>query len=116
MTQRIRNLSFTRPATPLPLFQLCIVCFIRLMDPIAFTQIFTYIDEFITFLHLTNDPSKTGFYSGLVESTFAVTQFLAIYQWSKLSSAYLAFDVFIFQQYSQTGLDEGQSYSSVHWA
>ncbi|KIK64332.1 hypothetical protein GYMLUDRAFT_240890 [Collybiopsis luxurians FD-317 M1] len=73
-------------ATPLPMFQLCIVCLIRLMDPIAFTQIFPYINEFITFLKLTDDPSKTGFYSGLVESTFAVTQFLAIYQWSKLSN------------------------------
>ncbi|KAF5367210.1 hypothetical protein D9757_012213 [Collybiopsis confluens] len=78
--------SLVHEATPLPLFQLCIICFIRLMDPIAFTQIFPYINEFITFLHLTDDPSKTGFYSGLVESTFAVTQFLAIYQWSKLSN------------------------------
>ncbi|KAJ3731622.1 major facilitator superfamily domain-containing protein [Lentinula guzmanii] len=75
-----------KEATPLPMVQLFIVCAIRLMDPIAFTQIFPYINEFIAFLKLTDDPSQTGFYSGLVESAFAVTQFLAIYQWSKLSN------------------------------
>ncbi|KAJ3902649.1 major facilitator superfamily domain-containing protein [Lentinula edodes] len=78
--------SPVKKATPLPIAQLLIVCAIRLMDPIAFTQIFPYINEFIAFLKLTDDPSQTGFYSGLVESTFAVTQFLAIYQWSKLSN------------------------------
>lgn len=81
--------SPVKKATPLPIAQLLIVCAIRLMDPIAFTQIFPYINEFIAFLKLTDDPSQTGFYSGLVESTFAVTQFLAIYQWSKLSSVLL---------------------------
>ncbi|KAF5367225.1 hypothetical protein D9757_012229 [Collybiopsis confluens] len=80
--------SLVHEATPLPLFQLCIVCFIRLMDPIAFTQISPYINNFIIFLHLTDDPSKTGFYSGLLDSTFAVAQFLAIYQWSRLSNRF----------------------------
>ncbi|KAJ3964204.1 major facilitator superfamily domain-containing protein [Lentinula raphanica] len=81
-----QNPHILKPVTPLPMAQLLIICTIRLMDPIAFTQIFPYINEFITFLKLTDDPSQTGFYSGLVESTFAVTQFLAIYQWSKLSN------------------------------
>ncbi|KAJ3990590.1 hypothetical protein F5050DRAFT_1582649, partial [Lentinula boryana] len=56
-----------KEATPLPMVQLLIVCAIRLMDPIAFTQIFPYINEFIAFLKLTDDPSQTGFYSGLIE-------------------------------------------------
>ncbi|KAF9058552.1 major facilitator superfamily domain-containing protein [Rhodocollybia butyracea] len=78
--------SLTKEVTPLPMLQLLIVCFIRLMDPISFTQIFPYVNEFITFLKLADDPSQTGFYSGLVESAFAITQFFAIYQWSKLSN------------------------------
>ncbi|KAE9405880.1 MFS general substrate transporter [Gymnopus androsaceus JB14] len=77
---------FTEQTTPLPKLQLALICLIRIMDPIAFTQIFPYINEFITFLKLTDDPSQTGFYSGLVESVFAVTQFFAIYQWSRLSN------------------------------
>ncbi|KAF9061694.1 MFS general substrate transporter [Rhodocollybia butyracea] len=75
-----------KETTPLPTLQLLIVCLIRIMDPISFTQIFPYVNEFITFLKLADDPSQIGFYSGLVESTFAVTQFLAIYQWSRLSN------------------------------
>ncbi|KAF9061697.1 major facilitator superfamily domain-containing protein [Rhodocollybia butyracea] len=68
-----------KEATPLPMLQLLIICFIRLMDPISFTQIFPYVNEFITFLKVTDDPSQTGFYSGLVD-------FSRFIQWSKLSN------------------------------
>lgn len=78
-----------KQATPLPKLQLALICLIRIMDPIAFTQLFPYVNEFITYLKVTDDPSQTGFYSGLVESTFAVTQFFAIYQWSRLSGEYI---------------------------
>ncbi|KAG5645916.1 hypothetical protein DXG03_005063 [Asterophora parasitica] len=72
-------------ATPLPKAQLAALCSVRLVDPVAFTQVFPYINEFITILNVTNDPSQIGFYSGLVESSFAVAQLLSIYQWAKLS-------------------------------
>lgn len=48
--------------------QLGTLCFVRLVEPIAYVQIFPYINEFIVFLRITDDPSKTGFYSGLVVS------------------------------------------------
>lgn len=54
--------------TPLPKVQLITLCAVRLVDPIAFTQIFPYVNEMMERLHLTNDPSKIGFYSGLVVS------------------------------------------------
>ncbi|KAI0807132.1 MFS general substrate transporter [Fomes fomentarius] len=71
--------------TPLPVAQLATLCTVRLVDPIVFTQIFPYVNEMIERLHLTDDPSKIGFYSGLVESSFAVAQVVSIYQWAKLS-------------------------------
>ncbi|KAF8654091.1 hypothetical protein AX16_003624 [Volvariella volvacea WC 439] len=71
--------------TPLPKAQLAALCAIRLADPVAFTQIFPYINEFITSLRLTDDPSKIGYYSGLVESSFAIAQLFSIYHWAKLS-------------------------------
>lgn len=71
--------------TPLPKAQLAILCAVRLVDPIAFTQIFPYVNEMMADLHLTNDPSRVGFYSGLVESSFAVAQLFSIYQWARLS-------------------------------
>lgn len=59
----------TPPAkpTPLPKAQLATLCVVRLVDPIVFTQIFPYVNEMIDHLHLTDDPSKIGFYSGIVE-------------------------------------------------
>lgn len=71
--------------TPLPKAQLATLCAIRLVDPIAFTQIFPYVNEMMERLHLTNDPSKIGFYSGLVESSFAVSQLFCIYNWAQIS-------------------------------
>lgn len=52
--------------TPLPIAQLATLCTVRLVDPIMFTQIFPYVNEMIDHLHLTEDRSKTGLYSGLV--------------------------------------------------
>ncbi|THG99630.1 hypothetical protein EW026_g2730 [Hermanssonia centrifuga] len=36
-------------------------------------------------LHLTEDRSKTGLYSGMVESSFAIAQLFSIYHWARLS-------------------------------
>lgn len=74
-------------STPLPRAQLICLCVIRLVDPIAFTQIFPYINEMMAHLHLTNDPSRVGFYSGLAESAFSVCSLFSIYQWARLSGA-----------------------------
>jgi len=71
--------------TPLPKAQLITLCIVRLVDPIAFTQIFPYVNEMMDRFHLTNDPSKIGFYSGMVESSFAVSQLFCIYHWARIS-------------------------------
>lgn len=47
--------------TPLPLGQLAALCAVRLVDPIAFTQLFPYVNDFMSDLHLTDDPSRIGF-------------------------------------------------------
>ncbi|TFK55183.1 MFS general substrate transporter [Heliocybe sulcata] len=70
---------------PLKKLQLAVLCAVRLVDPIAFTQIFPYINEMMETMHVTDDPSRIGFYSGLVESVFAVAQLISIYQWARLS-------------------------------
>ncbi|KAJ7445713.1 major facilitator superfamily domain-containing protein [Mycena galericulata] len=70
---------------PVPRAQLAALCISRLADPICYTQLFPWINEFLILLHVTDDVSKIGFYSGLVESTFAVSQTLTSYHWAKLS-------------------------------
>jgi hypothetical protein len=75
-----------RPAsTPLPKAQLFTLCLIRLVEPIAFAQVFPYINEMIADLHLPGGPSHTAFYSGLAESAFAISSLFSIYHWARLS-------------------------------
>ncbi|KAF5358502.1 hypothetical protein D9756_001697 [Leucocoprinus leucothites] len=75
----------SKATTPLPKAQLAILCSIRLMDPLTFTQIFPYINQFLVSLNLVPDESQIGFYSGLIESSFALFQLLFIYQWARIS-------------------------------
>ena len=93
--------------TALPVAQLTVLCLLRLADPIAFTQIFPYVNEMMERFGVATDPSQTGFYSGLVvswlsfaslvlsislisctttqESVFALAQLVSIYYWASLS-------------------------------
>ncbi|KAJ7770519.1 major facilitator superfamily domain-containing protein [Mycena metata] len=70
--------------TPLPKVQLVALCLARLSDPIASTQILPYINEFLATLHVA-DPSKVGYYSGLVASTASVAELITVFQWAKFS-------------------------------
>ncbi|KAJ3821177.1 major facilitator superfamily multidrug-resistance, DHA1 sub-family [Lentinula raphanica] len=82
--------SVSEYRVPLSFSQLAVLCFLRMLDPLNFTQIFPYINEFVSRLNLTEDPSQIGFYSGerlssTQESIFALCQLVAIYPWSSLS-------------------------------
>ncbi|KAF7972101.1 hypothetical protein HWV62_18922 [Athelia sp. TMB] len=72
-------------ATPVPKMQLGVITGIRLVEPIAYTQIFPYINEFMHDLKVTNDPKRIGFYSGLVQSMFALFELISIYNMAKFS-------------------------------
>ena len=56
--------------TPIPKRQLAILCLVRLLEPIGFTQLFPYINEMVVSLNMIDDPSKVGFISGLVVSNW----------------------------------------------
>ncbi|KAG8847042.1 hypothetical protein FRB96_001692 [Tulasnella sp. 330] len=79
----LRKPTFKR--TPLPKKQLAIICFCRLAEPIAFTQIFPYINTMVEELRAAGNPADVGFYSGLVDSLFSVAQLMTIFQWGRLS-------------------------------
>ncbi|KAG8906020.1 hypothetical protein FRB99_007752 [Tulasnella sp. 403] len=78
-------LSSKRHPTPLPVFQLAILCYVRLAEPIAYTQIFPYVNQMVEEMHITRQPSDVGFYSGLVDSLFAIAQLFTAYHWGRLS-------------------------------
>ncbi|KAI1159695.1 major facilitator superfamily transporter [Nemania serpens] len=69
-------------AKPLPKFQILLLCYARLIEPMAFFSIFPYINQMV----LENgglDEADMGFYSGLIESLFSLTQMLVMVAWGK---------------------------------
>ena len=38
-------------------------------------------------IHVTDKPSQIGFYSGIIDSIFAVAQFVSLYEFGKLSGS-----------------------------
>jgi len=51
----------------------------------AIVQRNTYNNQMMEWLHVTDQPSRIGFYSGLVETSFAFAQLLCIFHWASLS-------------------------------
>jgi len=69
---------------PLPRTQIFLLCFARIVEPIAFFSIFPFINKMVQENgHL--DEADVGFYSGLIESLFSFTQMLVMIFWGKAS-------------------------------
>ncbi|KAL5514419.1 hypothetical protein ACEPAG_2507 [Sanghuangporus baumii] len=63
-----------KSVTPLPLRQVLLLALMRMSAPIAYSQIFPYINEMMNDMGVADDPSQVGYYSGLVDSTFSFVQ------------------------------------------
>ena len=69
---------------PLPKLQVLLLCYARVMEPIAFFSIFPFIAQMVQ--ENGNLPkSDVGFYSGLIESLFSATQMMVLLSWSRLA-------------------------------
>ncbi|KAH7107207.1 MFS general substrate transporter [Auriculariales sp. MPI-PUGE-AT-0066] len=80
-----RQPLLARKETPLPMLQLTIICLVRLAEPLTFTQIFPYINRMVELMHITDNPADVGWYSGMIDSVFAVAQLTMIFSWAKMS-------------------------------
>jgi len=80
---RRRASSRSRP-NPLPKVQLGVIFAIKLVIPIAMTQVFPYINKLVAEL-ASSDGAETGYYSGLVGSANSAAHLLTIYLWGRLS-------------------------------
>ena len=67
---------------PLPKVQIFLLCYARLVEPIAFFSIFPFINKMIW---ETGDikEADVGFYSGIIESLFSLTQMLLMISWGR---------------------------------
>ncbi|KAF1926842.1 MFS general substrate transporter [Didymella exigua CBS 183.55] len=72
---------------PLPKGQIFLLCYTRVIEPIAFFSIFPYINSMIE--HVGGiEIEDVGFYSGLIESLFSFTQMCVMIFWGKASDRY----------------------------
>ncbi|MCJ1407629.1 hypothetical protein MMC19_001700 [Ptychographa xylographoides] len=65
---------------PLPRTQIFLLCYARIVEPIAFFSIFPFINKMIWETGGLNE-ADVGFYSGLIESLFSLTQMLLMILW-----------------------------------
>ncbi|KAJ7039673.1 member of major facilitator superfamily multidrug-resistance, DHA1 sub-family [Mycena alexandri] len=72
--------------TPLPTFQLTIVLILQLAEPLTSNVIYPFAPELIRDIGITNgDETKVGYYVGILQSLFFLTQALTVLHWSRLS-------------------------------
>ncbi|KAF8969120.1 major facilitator superfamily multidrug-resistance, DHA1 sub-family [Flammula alnicola] len=80
--------DFEKP-TPLPKFQLLSVFLIQIAEPVTATVIYPFINQFVRETGITRgDEKKTGYYAGIIESTFFFAESLTVVQWGYLSDRY----------------------------
>ncbi|PSK58769.1 hypothetical protein B9Z65_6784 [Elsinoe australis] len=72
---------------PLPKIQIFILCYACMVEPIAFFCIFPFLNKMI-FRTATVPEADVGFYSGLIESLFSLTQMSTMIVWGKTSDRY----------------------------
>ncbi|KAI1078659.1 MFS general substrate transporter [Whalleya microplaca] len=69
---------------PLDKKQIFLLCYARLIEPIAFFSIFPYINQMVQ-ENGGLDDADVGFYSGLIESLFSLTQMAVMLIWGRAS-------------------------------
>ncbi|KAI6133549.1 MFS general substrate transporter [Pisolithus croceorrhizus] len=78
--------SQAKTKTPLPKVQLGLTLFVLFSEPMSSLYIFPFINQLIRELGVTGgDDRKIGYYAGVIESLFFVTQALTVLYWSRLS-------------------------------
>ncbi|KAF8969114.1 member of major facilitator superfamily multidrug-resistance, DHA1 sub-family [Flammula alnicola] len=75
-----------RQPTPLPWFQFSIVLFLQLAEPLTSQVIYPFAPQLIRDLGITQgDESRVGYYVGLMQSLFFLTQAFTVLHWSRIS-------------------------------
>jgi hypothetical protein len=100
---------------PLPRAQIFLLCYTRVVEPIAFFGIFPYINFMIE--KVGNIPKEeVGFYSGLIESLFSATQMCLMIFWGRVRSMPNNRLTSITNRYRRPIVTEGNQSSSARWS
>ncbi|KAF2262927.1 MFS general substrate transporter [Lojkania enalia] len=72
---------------PLPLMQIALLCYCRVIEPLIFFSIFPYINKMIETTGGV-ETEDVGFYSGLIESLSSLTQMCVMTFWGKAADRF----------------------------
>jgi hypothetical protein len=82
------NLGDEDEDVPLPLTQIFLLCFTRVVEPIAFFGIFPYLPSMIEDVGGI-DVKDIGFYAGMIEGLFSLVQMCFMISWGRVCSVLL---------------------------
>ncbi|KAL0576782.1 hypothetical protein V5O48_005190 [Marasmius crinis-equi] len=72
--------------TPLPRLQTTLACLISHAEPVTATVIYPFIPDFVRRTGITRgDERRTGYYAGVVESLFFISECLSVLYWGRAS-------------------------------
>ncbi|KAI0775009.1 MFS general substrate transporter [Trametes elegans] len=72
--------------TPLPKLQLFLLLFLQLAEPITSTVIYPFVNQLVRETGVTGgDERKTGYFAGLIESSFYAVEAVCVLQWGRAS-------------------------------
>ncbi|KIM39395.1 hypothetical protein M413DRAFT_447318 [Hebeloma cylindrosporum] len=75
-----------KPPTPVPWIQFSLVLFLQLAEPLTSQVIYPFAPQLIRDVGITKgNESQVGYYVGLMQSLFFVTQAITVLHWSRIS-------------------------------
>ncbi|KAJ1311927.1 hypothetical protein OPQ81_010387 [Rhizoctonia solani] len=83
--QQDKNDDYKAP-TPLPMKQVFILLLMQLSEPLGYTVIYPFVAQLVNETGITGgDGSKIGYYAGLIESIFFMTESMFTLQYGRIS-------------------------------
>ncbi|KAJ5359974.1 hypothetical protein N7517_009165 [Penicillium concentricum] len=86
---------------PLPKLQIFLLCYARAVEPLAFFSIFPYVSQMVQDNGNVPD-TDIGFYSGLIESMFSLTQAIVMILWGRAADRIGRKPVLVFSLFGVT--------------
>ncbi|KAJ7585495.1 major facilitator superfamily domain-containing protein [Mycena floridula] len=103
--------------TPLPKFQLLVVILLQFAEPITATVIYPFIPQFVRNTGITQgDEAKVGYYAGIIESVFFLSECLSVYHWARASDRFGRKPVSLFGPLGLTFAMLGFGLSKAYWS
>ncbi|PAV19860.1 MFS general substrate transporter [Pyrrhoderma noxium] len=78
----------TLTSTPVPWRAVSVILILNGIQPLAYELVFPFINQMILEIGVVDDPERVGYYSGVIESLFAVMSFLFVIPCSSISDRY----------------------------